>query len=146
MKRPSRVHRGNVERAAVVRDQQRRRLEDLREGVEQGALTGRTPTGEESQPAWAPDGERLAFVARQPGGRARIWVVGLDGKEPVPLTEGTHGDEMPAWAPDGHTLAFVSSRSGGGDLYLMRDDGTRVTRLTQSPGADWLPRWVPGRG
>jgi hypothetical protein len=116
------------------------------DGTGQRALTGGAPTGEEGQAAWSPDGTRLAFVGRVPGGRARLWVVPLEGGAAVPLTDGKSGDEMPAWAPDGRTLAFTSDRTGKGDLYLVRADGTGLTRLTHAEGAaDWLPRWVPGR-
>jgi TolB protein len=58
------------------------------------------------------------------------------------LTADTHSSEGPVWSPDGRYLAFVSSRAGDTELYLMRADGTGQTRVTQSKGPDWLPRWL----
>ena len=46
------------------------------------------------------------------------------------------------WSPDGEHVAFVSSREGDAEIYRMNKDGSCPARLTRSPGADWLPRWV----
>ncbi len=58
------------------------------------------------------------------------------------LSDGRGRDGSPAWSPDGGYLAFTSDRDRDPELYLMRADGTGVTRLTRAPGADWLPRWL----
>jgi Tol biopolymer transport system component len=39
----------------------------------------------------------------------------------------------------------VAERQGDVDLWLMRADGSGPVRLTQAPGADWLPRWFVPR-
>ena len=95
--------------------------------------------------AWAPDGRRLAYVARVPGRQAAIWVADLrtGARTPIAAAPGTR-NEAPAWSPDGRYLAFVSDRDGDAELYLARDDGSAPTRLTHAAGADWLPRWVRG--
>ena len=49
----------------------------------------------------------------------------------------------PAWSPDGSALAFVSDRHGSPDLFLLRADGTGLTRLTSSPGVETRPLWLP---
>lgn len=107
------------------------------------AVSGTVDTGEERDVAWSPDGSALAFVGRQPGGQTRIWKVAMDGSAPVALTSGEQLDDQPAWSPDGKYLVHASDRGGNVDLYLVRADGTGATRLTQAPGADWLPRWLP---
>lgn len=105
------------------------------------AVSGSAVKGEEREPAWSPDGQKLAFVARAEGEKARIWVANVAGGEPVALTDGKSVDDQPAWSPDGKYLVFPSDRTGDVELFLMRADGSGQTRLTKSPGADWLPRW-----
>ncbi len=111
------------------------------DGTELRAVSGSAPTGNEREPAWSPDGQRLVFVGRLGEERSRIWSVPVAGGEPVALTDGKSADDMPAWSPDGKHLVFVSERTGDAELFLMRADGTGQTQLTKSPGADWLPRW-----
>ncbi|HYO59196.1 TolB family protein [Archangium sp.] len=105
------------------------------------AVSGNAVTGEEREPAWSPDGKKLAFVGRAKDAKARIWVADVAGGEPVALTDAKSTDDQPAWSPDGKYLAFVSDRTGDVELFLMRANGSGQTQLTNSKGADWLPRW-----
>ncbi|WP_257462097.1 LpqB family beta-propeller domain-containing protein [Archangium lipolyticum] len=108
------------------------------------AVSGSAVTGEEREPVWSPDGQKLAFVAREKTekeGKARIWVVGVAGGEPVALTDGKSVNDQPEWSPDGKYLAYASDRTGDVELFLMRADGSGQTQLTSAKGADWLPRW-----
>jgi TolB protein len=50
---------------------------------------------------------------------------------------------FPAWSPDGRKIIFVSDRDGNLELYVMKADGTRQTRLTRNPGVDGSPTWRP---
>ena len=55
------------------------------------------------------------------------------------------------WAGDGtgtvrspDQIAFVSDRQGGqDDIYLMNDDGTQATNLTNHAGRDYDLAWSP---
>jgi TolB protein len=40
-------------------------------------------------------------------------------------------------------LAFNSDRVGNHDIYVVRADGTQLTKLTSHPGTDHLPMWSP---
>src|SRR6266542_1580397 len=56
---------------------------------------------------------------------------------------------LAVWAGDGagtarspDQIVFVSTRQGGQeDIYLMNDDGTQVTNLTNHVGKDFKPAW-----
>ena len=107
-----------------------------------GAPKGEGERASELEQAWSPDGDRIAYITRAMGKKARVWVARVATGECKPLTGGAYGDESPAWSPDGRYLVFVSDRAGDLDLYLMRADGTGQTRLTHAKGVDWLPRWI----
>lgn len=50
--------------------------------------------------------------------------------------------ELPG-TPDEPIVAFSSSRDGSEDIFLMRLDGTGLTRLTDDEANDSYPRWSP---
>lgn len=58
-----------------------------------------------SQPAWSPDGRSIAFV-RSADGKPQIFLLPLQGGEPVQLTRFHYGAGNPRWSPDGKTLLF----------------------------------------
>ncbi len=48
--------------------------------------------------------------------------------------------------PAAHAFAaivFYSTRDGNCDIYVMNDDGSTVTPLTNTPLREYLPRWSP---
>ena len=51
----------------------------------------------------------------------------------------------PFWHPNGRHIIYATSVHGHAnyELYIMRADGTRKTRLTFTPGADVLPALSP---
>ena len=73
-----------------------------------------------------------------------IFVIDMNGKNLVRLTQGPASDLNPAWSPDGTKIAFASSRKGNLGIYVMNADGSNPINLTQSPnGGDWSPAWSP---
>ncbi len=63
-----------------------------------------------SQPAWSPDGTKLAFV-RSADGKPQIFIASMQGGEPVQLTHLKTGASNPVWSPDGNQMAFTSTQS-----------------------------------
>jgi hypothetical protein len=104
-------------------------------------------------PAWSPDGKRIAF-AGAPGAHFGIYVLDVaTGK--VELVPGTDeisgrggGTAQPTWSPDGSQLAFIANGPGsasyGGtwDIYTVALNGSGMTNLTHSPGtSENGPAW-----
>ncbi len=114
---------------------------------------------DEAQPAWSPDGTRIAFVsARDHGGRLTaalnvaslelylsssggdIYVVPALGGTAARLVEDAH---YPSWSPDGKRIAFMSNREGRINLWTVAADGGTPERLTKGPTVDYQPAWSP---
>ncbi|MFW2334972.1 S9 family peptidase [Ilumatobacter sp.] len=60
----------------------------------------------DSAPAVGPDGSTVAFLRATEGAPPQIHLVGLDGGEPIRLTDQPLGAGPPAWSPDGRRLAW----------------------------------------
>ena len=100
-------------------------------------------SGSDREPAWSPDGTRIAYTSTRDG-NDEIYVMHADGSNPVQLTHPQYSDNRPAWSPDGTRIAFVSIRDGNQrDIYTMAADGSHVVRLTQHPANDITPVWSP---
>ncbi len=62
-------------------------------------------SGGGGQAVWSPDGKQLAFV-RAAEGKPQIFLLNLDGGEPVQLTQSKYGAGQPKWSPDGSKIVF----------------------------------------
>ncbi len=81
---------------------------------------------DDSQPAWSPDGTRIAFTANRTEDpdanyNTDIWVVKADnedkGQELLQITTNPGPDASPAWSPDGMTIAHTSTTDTKAMLY-----------------------------
>ena len=61
-----------------------------------------------SQAAWSPDGRQLAFV-RLVEGKPQIFLLAIDGGEPVQFTHFKYGAGTPKWSPDGKKILFSTN-------------------------------------
>ena len=97
----------------------------------------------EINPAWSPDGSRLAFASSTSQlAPLDIYVMNADGSDRRRLTNG--GENFsPDWSPDGTRIAFVSRRDGNAEIYVMNADGSRQERITDNPAFDGDPHWRP---
>ncbi len=99
-------------------------------------------TTNEAQPAWSPDGAKIAFVTNRDGDN-EIYVMDTTGANARRLTNDPGDDEQPAWSPDGAKIAFVSGRSGNLNIWVMDSSGANPVNLTNDASADLGPAWSP---
>ena len=103
-------------------------------------------------PAWSPDGNRIAF-ASMTDGFAQIYVVNLTDYKVSPLTQPTTDvllpdwSRQPTWSPDGTLILYTShSRQNKAlQLWVMSDLGQNQTLLINRGPIYWdfQPRWSP---
>ena len=86
-----------------------------------GGTPRRLTTGDaDTDPAWAPDGRRLAFLRE-----GQLHLLPADGGDPERVTDLPLGAGAPVWSPDGDRLAFtapVDPTDGTGPLVATRVD------------------------
>jgi gamma-glutamyltranspeptidase / glutathione hydrolase len=89
-------------------------------------------------PAWSPDGKRLAVVVVD-----RIWITQADGHDASELTKSAGSEREPAWSPDGKRIAFAADRGDGFDLYVVSTRGGMAERVVTLDGDERSPSWTP---
>ena len=92
----------------------------------------------------SPDGLDLGSGPRgQPGDEWDLWVVGIDGSDPVQLTDAAGVEGGPSWSPDGREIVYHSSHLGQSELWIMPAAGGESRRLTDDPAEDLTAAWSP---
>ena len=115
------------------------------------STTGQTPINltkdsvdDDDQPAFSPDGERIAFRSNREGGG--IFVMGRTGEA---VRRVTRAGFKPAWSPDGLQLAYATesvdvnpqNALGRSELWVVHVNGGEPRRLTDVDGTQ--PSWSP---
>lgn len=81
-------------------------------------------------PAYAPDGERYAFVSFR-SGRGNLWLMQPGTDRPVMLTDLDEGAAVnPTWSPDGRKILFVHVTDEHRQLKLLDLDANRLSEVT----------------
>jgi TolB protein len=96
-------------------------------------------------PAWSPDGKRIAFASNRHTDMywSDIYVMDADGSNVVRLTVGGR-NSSPAWSPDGRKIAFSAAGQGQrGILVLSLDDLPYARNVVPEQGYVDHPAWSP---
>jgi acylaminoacyl-peptidase len=106
-----------------------------------------------ADPEISPDGRSIAYVRmamdiKTDRPRGTVWLVGVDGKHPHPLS-GAEDSSRPRWSPDGTRIAYIGVGSDGSKQLFMYWSGQAVSaaisHFTESPSSlAWSPdgRWL----
>jgi TolB protein len=110
--------------------------------------------GGAEDPAWSPDGRRIAFTKYDYASGTvveNIYTIEVDGSRQSRLTSTAPNvgrDTDLAWSPDGRKIALVRTGVNGAgtaapDVYVMNVDGSGQTRVA---AAARDPAWSPDGG
>ncbi len=95
-------------------------------------------------PAYSPDGRRIAFDAPWAGAR-RIWIADAGGRNPRQATSDSSEAVVhttPRWSPDGTRLAFRRVEKIKSDIEVVDLSTQAVTRVTNDNVLDMDPVWA----
>jgi Tol biopolymer transport system component len=98
---------------------------------------------------WSPDGTTILFVSERNQPTGAIWTMRPDGSGLTKVFEDPDGGFPidPIWSPDGSQIMFmldpISDRfmHPNNVLYVMRSDGTGLTKLIDTPDFKSSPEW-----
>jgi Tol biopolymer transport system component/serine/threonine protein kinase len=107
-------------------------------------------TGKESKvaenafdPAYSPDGKRLAVDASWAGPR-RIWVLDREGRNPQQITTDT-SEELshiaPSWSPDGKKITFQNLERTKFNIRVVNLDSKQMNWITSDFRINLHPSW-----
>jgi Tol biopolymer transport system component len=110
----------------------------------------------DTMPDWSPTGEWIAFASDR-GGEFELWMVNPEGSKLHKLVGQGGLNTHPRFSPDGQWVVFTSERAGYsaeevslphqfqpyGELFVIRVDGSGLTRLTHNGFEDGTPAWGP---
>ena len=96
-------------------------------------------------PAYSPDGQRIAVDASWAGPR-RIWVLDRQGHNPQQVTTDTSEEVAhvaPAWSPDGRKIVFQNLVRTKFDIRTVSLDSKQMNWITNDSLTNIRPSWSP---
>ena len=102
-----------------------------------------TNDGEQSNPAFSPDGKRVAFVwIKENETEGHIYIKELGSESLFRLTSLPENESNPIWSSDGKQIAFLSISASGLGLYIAAVPPTSSLRKIYVPVS--TPQWEQG--
>src|SRR5262245_28477029 len=95
----------------------------------------------ELDPAWAPDGSKIAFASDRDG-RMNLWVHDFKTNEDTQLTK-DGGVSGAAWSPDGSHIAYVVDSREISVVSIRRDEHVFTNPTLATPSEIGRPTWGP---
>ena len=96
--------------------------------------------GTEGEPLLSPDGNRLAYLVTDSGGKtADVWILDLARGVRTRFTFGPDVADSPVWSPDGSRIVYDLFHDGRQDLYLKNASGAGTAQMLFHSDANKAP-------
>ncbi|MFZ9521165.1 MAG: hypothetical protein ACO3A4_11880 [Silvanigrellaceae bacterium] len=101
-------------------------------------------SGLEVEPAYSPDGAKIAFVSGR-FGNPHLFIRDLRADSDTRITFAGWYNSSPSWRRDGRKLAFAGYDRDIDryDIFIVNPDGRQMERLTLDQGDNEKPTWSP---
>lgn len=108
----------------------------------------------EQKPLVSPDGSKILFraAADEECENSELWVMNIDGTNPIRVSGSIHYVSKHSWSPDGQWILFSSGQGedNASRIYKVRQNGTGLVMLSEEEGnfcenwAAWSPngQWI----
>tara|TARA_B100001741_G_scaffold104057_1_gene85694 strand:- start:12 stop:647 length:636 start_codon:yes stop_codon:yes gene_type:complete len=99
--------------------------------------------GINGSPAFSPDGRQLVLTLGGSDGNLDIHILDIASRKLRRLTYNRAIDTEATWAPNGEEIYFTSDRGGSPQIYKMKVNADRATRVTFEGSYNARPRLSP---
>jgi tricorn protease len=86
----------------------------------------------------SPSSRRAAISAH-----GEIFTVATDRGDVQRVTASYSRESQPAWSPDGKWIAFISDKTGQDEVWIARENGSGLKKISDSAGEKSGLRWAP---
>jgi Tol biopolymer transport system component len=102
--------------------------------------------GINTSPSWNMQHTKIVFNSLDPAsGVGSLYIYDMESKSKTLLLKG-FSPRDPSFSPDGNTIVFadfVEDGSENAEIYTIIIDGNNLTKLTDNPARDYLPKYSP---
>ncbi len=98
-------------------------------------------------PSWSPDGKRIVFSSVDKSGHNDLYILELESRSLLRLTNDFYDDRDPAWSPHGDVIVFSSDRTPFGErgihnLFIYNIANGVMEYLTYGEENSYAPNWT----